>query len=315
MPVSLSCVPFYAQERALQVLEEARPPVAGGHSLMLAWYAGASWSGNCVGTGPRCAYVLGATQIGNNEALDAYVDKLLGKTFRWMVEESGFMDATYNPSNPIPDGAMIPSTFAQALQQVFRFRPLTNSLRPLNDPTDYELLRAYLASGDTVAKTFYGPVSFDSVGQNTGRKPTTLQVASTGEAAGTPQVVFPIDFAEKAFTFPSPSIDCPSDAWWIVYGSRCMLCAAEQCQINANLTKCEPGSIFTVSAGGTQVCRACPQGTYELNHAACVASEPTGFSALLHQPAVCTPSVHVLSLTHMPLCSQFHSRGGPANRL
>ena len=241
--------------RSLDTLEAARPPVDGGHSFMLLWYQGASWGGNCVGTAERCAHVLGATQIGFTEAMDAYEDRLLGgKTYRWLLEESGYVDAGIESDTMFPDAAMIPSMFAQALQQVFRFRPLTDTERPLSDTTDYGLLLDYMASGETIAKTFYGSVSFDVVGQNAGRKPTTLQVAAHGDASGTSRIVFPPAVAEMAFTFPAPSMECPADAWRIEYGSACLLCAPEQCQIHANLTECERGSVFDVSAGGVQVC-------------------------------------------------------------
>jgi hypothetical protein len=122
--------------------------------------------------------------------------------------------------------AMIPSFAAQALQKVFRFRPLTDELRPLRDPTDYELLRAYIASGEQIATTFYGPVRFDAYGQNQGRRPTTLQV----DEAGRPKVVFPVEIAEKGFSFPAPASLCEADAWRLEYGDACLLCAPVVCQ-------------------------------------------------------------------------------------
>ena len=60
-----------------------------------------------------------------------------------------------------PDAAMIPWFVMQSLQAVFRSRPFTDELRPLRDPGDYELLRAYLASGQQIATTSYGPIRFD----------------------------------------------------------------------------------------------------------------------------------------------------------
>lgn len=61
--------------------------------------------------------------------------------------------------------------------QIFRFRPLARSTRPLQDAQHYELLRYFLASGSVVAETFYGPMSFDAFGQNQGREPSTMQVS------------------------------------------------------------------------------------------------------------------------------------------
>ena len=46
---------------------------------------------------------------------------------------------------------------------------------------DYQLIQLYLGSGDAVADTFYGPVSFDAYGQNRGKEPTTLQVRNGRE--------------------------------------------------------------------------------------------------------------------------------------
>ena len=129
-----------------------------------------------------------------------------------------------------PDAAMIPSFAAQAMQTFFRFRPLTDEIRPLSDPTDYELLRAYIASGEQIATTFYGPVSFDAYGQNQGRRTVTLQV----NGSGTPELVFPAEIAEKDFSFPAPAnSSCKADAWRLEYREACLLCAPEVCELDA----------------------------------------------------------------------------------
>ena len=62
------------------------------------------------------------------------------------------------------DGAMIPSTFVQALQSLFRFREPSTPGSPLASPIDYELLRSYMASGEEIATTMYGAVRFDESG-------------------------------------------------------------------------------------------------------------------------------------------------------
>jgi len=156
-------------DHALKQLSTARPeslrgvatPIAGGHTFMGVWFQGASQQANgvdCMGSGDACSYVTGGTQMSKDESLNAYKDGLLDKTYSWLRTESGYMVGFDNSSLvSFPDGAMIPSFLAQALQQVFRFRPLTNRERPLADATDYELFRSFLASGEKVADTFYGP--------------------------------------------------------------------------------------------------------------------------------------------------------------
>ena len=218
-------------------LGDAAPPAGGGHVFSGVWFQGASQKEggvDCMGFNASCAFVTGGTQMSSDEALDAYEDALLGsgKTYRWLREQSGHM-AAFDASLALvdfPDGAMVPSTVAQALQQVFRFRALTSPTRPLADPTDYELLRSYLASGDLVATTFYGEVRFDAYGQNTGRKPTTLQVASDGVA----RVVFPVSIEaveRKVFDFPAPAAlaECDAASALVNYADECLLCEPLEC--------------------------------------------------------------------------------------
>ena len=140
-----------------------------------------------------------------------------------------------------PDAAVIPSLIAQAIQQIFRFRPLSSvASRPLADPDAYELLRYFLASGSVVGHTFYGPMSFDSFGQNNGREPSTMQVTapSNGSAGGVPLTIFPNERAAKSFRFPSPAADaCPLTAYELSFGSACLLCAPGVCVLEGpNLT-------------------------------------------------------------------------------
>ena len=239
-------------DHALKQLSAARPeslrgvatPIAGGHTFMGVWFQGASQQANgvdCMGSGDACSYVTGGTQMSKDESLNAYKDGLLDKTYSWLRTESGYMVGFDNSSLvSFPDGAMIPSFLAQALQQVFRFRPLTNRERPLADATDYELFRSFLASGEKVADTFYGPVRFDEFGQNSGRKPTTLQVSPDGVA----QEVYPVAIAKKGFDFPAPSwpgVTCPADAWNLSYGSACLLCAPNTCQATDHRVGCIDG--------------------------------------------------------------------------
>ena len=140
---------------------------------------------------------------------------------------------TYMPGRVVPfvrfpDGAMIPSMIAQALQTLFRFREVTIPKRPLRDALDNELLREFLRSGDLVATTFYGPVRFNEYGQNVGREAATLQVRG-GVARMVRPVVFQADV--DAFNYPAPSFaDCPKDARERKYeDTDCLLCAASTC--------------------------------------------------------------------------------------
>ena len=140
---------------------------------------------------------------------------------------------TYMPGRVVPfvrfpDGAMIPSMIAQALQTLFRFREVTIPKRPLRDALDNELLREFLRSGDLVATTFYGPVRFNEYGQNVGREAATLQVRG-GVARMVRPVVFQADV--DAFNYPAPSFaDCPEDARERKYeDTDCLLCAASTC--------------------------------------------------------------------------------------
>ena len=164
---------------------------------------------------------------------------------------------------------MMLSTWAQAMMTVFRFRTLSDPAAPLSDPVDYEILRGHLASGTTVATTFYGPVcyrllqralsplrltispphhlsttshlqvSFDQFGQNNGRAPTSFQVAAHAtNASGRAQVIFPgsplsYDIVEKAFDFPSPASACPADAHELRFGGPqdCVLCEPLVCVV------------------------------------------------------------------------------------
>ena len=64
---------------------------------------------------------------------------------------------------------------------MFRFRGEADPVRVLKNPNNYESLQAYLASGDEVAPTMYGPVRFDRAGQNAGREPATLQLQGAGQ--------------------------------------------------------------------------------------------------------------------------------------
>ena len=153
------------------------------------------------------------------------------------------------PSVGFPDGAMIPSMVAQAMQVLFRFREVTNPKRPLRDDLDNELLREFLRSGDLVATTFYGPVRFNGYGQNVGRGATTLQVR--GGVARI--VVRPAGFQADvdALNYPAPSFaDCPEDAHERKYEhTACLLCAASTCDTSTVWQRFAGGFIVSVVSG------------------------------------------------------------------
>ena len=157
-----------------------------------------------------------------------------------------YMPGRVHPFVRFPDGAMIPSMIAQALQTLFRFREVTIPKRPLRDALDNELLREFLRSGDLVATTFYGPVRFNEYGQNVGRDAATLQVRG-GVARMVRPVVFQADV--NAFNYPAPSFaDCPEDARERKYeDTDCLLCAASTCHTSTIFQRFAGGFIAVIS--------------------------------------------------------------------
>lgn len=225
-------------------------PVTSGHAFKAIFWQGASWGElqNCQGVGTECAHVVGAAQLGRLEAYDT-VDALLGKSYRWLQDwySERYYGQQLDNFIAYPDAASTISTWAQALQTVFRFRALADVARPLSDPVNYELLRSFLASGGLVADTFYGPVSFDQYGQNVGRAPTSFQVAgdhanssvagdqANSSVAGRAQVVIPgsplsFGLVESALAYPAPVAQCPNSAFERYSAPEdCVLCAPTTC--------------------------------------------------------------------------------------
>ena len=191
--------------RALQVLKAARPPAAGGHTYRALWWQGVGVPSNdfdfdCDGFAEECDYATGAAQMGAVEQASGHEDAILQMTHEQMLRASSDANGasggarrldlvSASAAAGLPDGAMIPSTIAQAMTTIFRFREVSSPALPLTDPLDYELLRSYLRSGDAVAATFYGPVRFSArTGQNEGKPPTTMQMRG-----GVARVVLPVD--------------------------------------------------------------------------------------------------------------------------
>lgn len=98
------------------------------------------------------------------------VSSALIGTYAWLKSADTALGVAYGTSvlKAEADAAVIPSIVAQAMQHVFRYRAPATRARPLEDAGDYEALRSWLASGEAVAKTYYGSVAFDSFGNNAG---------------------------------------------------------------------------------------------------------------------------------------------------
>lgn len=128
-----------------------------------------------MGLGRHCSYALGATQISEFEA-DNYEDALLLEndvpaTYKWLKASNAALAAAYGTVvlKAEADAAVIPSIIAQAMADTFRFNAPAEKARPLADADDYERLRAHLASGLLVARTYYGDVAFDEFGNSASR--------------------------------------------------------------------------------------------------------------------------------------------------
>ena len=58
------------------------------------------------------------------------------------------------------------SSFVQAVQKVFEYKPIDAPEAFLEDADDYELVRAHMRSGVLLGRTVWGDVRFDAFGQN-----------------------------------------------------------------------------------------------------------------------------------------------------
>ena len=204
---------------------------AASHVLKSLFWVGVPWlsggEANCKGFSTHCSYALGATQISDFEA-DNFEDELLREndvpaTYGWLKANNAALAAAYGTVilKAEADAAVIPSILAQALADTFRQRAPANKAQPLANATDYERLRAHLASGNLIARTYYGDVSFDAFGNNKGRSATTFQVDATGRA----RIIYPDSLPEARTTvYPSPAYsDAPlgDRAYAISFGEAC----------------------------------------------------------------------------------------------
>ena len=224
----------------LKMLSDQRPRVEAGsvrvrsQALKGLFWVGVPWlSGgkpSCAGLGSHCAHAIGATQISKEEA-DTFADKLLvasrvPATYDWLRANDTALAAAYvaNITKAEADAAVIPSIIAQAMQKTFHFRQPASRATPLRakGSSDYEALRAFLASGEQVAQTYYGPVAFDEFGNNKGREATAFQMS---EATAAAEVVYP-STVESAVTlrYYAPAYDDARlglSAYDLDYGPAC----------------------------------------------------------------------------------------------
>lgn len=191
------------------------------HRFKGVFWVGVSWSGGtCNGVDEDiCRWTIGATQTHNQD--EFFFDDLVKRPANASNGESGIESDVYCGI----------STFVQVLQTVFEFS-MTNASSLLDDLSNYEAVKSYMNSGQIVAKTWYGDVSFNTeTGQNDGRNPVTVQ--AFGSDART---IFPVNHAKDVFVFPSPATDtdCPINTFMNFDNNSCPLCAhgCENCPAN-----------------------------------------------------------------------------------
>ena len=228
-----------AFKHVLRYLSDQRPNVDRGEvkkdttALSALFWVGVPWLKDgvpaCAGLRSHCAYAIGATQISPEEA-DMYADQLLlsagaPATYGWLRENHTDLAAAYveNVTKAEADAAVIPSIIAQAMQHVFRYSAPTSRQFPLRvaGSADYEALRAHLASGEVVARTYYGPISFDSFGNNAGRQASVFQAQADGLATTT----FPATLTgSRPHHYPVPAVEMArkgAAAFSLDYGTSC----------------------------------------------------------------------------------------------
>eukprot|EP01047_Picozoa_sp_COSAG01_P057569 COSAG01_NODE_6670_length_3554_cov_2.322431_2_plen_992_part_00 len=233
-----------AFKHVLQHLSEARPKVNKGNvekdtkMISALFWVGVPWLKNgrpaCAGLRGHCAYASGATQISPEEA-DTYQDQLLVSaglpaTYKWLRENHTELAAAYikNVTKAEADAAVIPSIVVQAMQKVFQYRAPANKSFPLRFPgsADYEALRDYIGSGQTIARTYYGKVAFDEFGSNAGRDASIFQSQEDGKVVTT----FPASLeGSRPYTHPVPAMALApvgKEAYHLDYGPSCDSTAA-----------------------------------------------------------------------------------------
>ena len=257
-----------AFKHVLHYLSDQRPKVDRGEvlkdtaALSALFWVGVPWLQNgepaCSGLRSHCSHAIGATQISQEEA-DMYADQLLlsagvPATYDWLRKNHTKLAAAYiqNVTKAEADAAVIPSIIAQAIQKLFRFRTLVSRQSPLRQAgsADYEALRSYIASGEVVARTYYGPVSFDAFGNNAGREASVFQAQDGGSVVTT----FPATLiGSKPHRYPVPALEMAplgAGAYALNYGPSC------------DSTRDSENGLAPCGAGGPS-CLLCAPITYE----------------------------------------------------
>ena len=197
----------------LQAMQSKK--LAQDHIFQGVWTTGVPWGGgSCYGTYFNCSYVAGATQ----EYKQNFVDPLLGARDDYpdfvsanLVDSAiSAEDASSWDFGPKGDVGAIISTFAQAFQKAYQFRPISDPVVFIDDAQEYEYYRSSLAVWD--GETVFGHVSLDAKRRNEGRVPTTVQMlenplSSEDGLSHVAQLVFPLVDATAAFVHPSPATE------------------------------------------------------------------------------------------------------------
>lgn len=234
------------------------------YSFKSVWGVNPPWGETCMGLGPNCSHVLGASQLMTSQA-GVFTDAVIGRNGTDFAANFGF-DLTSVPVTffDIEAGA---SAFVQAVQDVYRWNPVKGDPRNLlfdpADPDAYEKVRRRMRNGKLLGDTLSGPVSFDQLsGQNNGMSATTVQVDPDGAA----RVIFPEEHAELGFGFPAPAHDpCLSNFYKSWPEGSCALCHAKCTECHEDSGRVDPdiacSCVQTFYEIKPEVCTECPEGS------------------------------------------------------
>ncbi len=225
------------------------------HTFQSIWSVVVPWAeSTCAGQGVHCAWAIGATQMIDANYEQDFFDELLGIS----ASDAGLKYVASRTD--IRSGI---SAWLQAIKTVYEFRTISDPGTFLSARNDSERVREYMRSGAILGETHYGSVRFNSLGQNVGRDPTSVQMPLTSRA----KVVYPIEDAEMSLVVPSPATDaCGRNEYALRDSQNCTLCVATcaHCPENSNdLCECLPGysAVKTTSLELTfPDCVKCPYG-------------------------------------------------------
>lgn len=247
----------------------------------------------------KCEWFLGANQVHDEYDLaNGYHDALwapaTGQT-KYTIDQSPL----WNPAGgkKCEDIYAGLSTFVQAVQKVFYFRNVADPANFLDDTTGYEAVRAFMRSGEKVADTWQGPISFTPYGQNNGRSPTSLQfqddgVDADGNMVGAGKTIFPLKHSKGTLMYPSPmSATCPVDKVTnfdatksVNAANSCVTCPANSATqgetnvIDVASCSCAPGfeKKTDASASAGFICSPCKKGFEQSGFGQACAQCPIG---------------------------------------